>query len=104
MHGFKLARRREQTCAVRLDAALLTHDAELYREPVDAGEPLQLFRGTRTAHRTADETVQLGQTLARQRDRVPDYLVDNVGLGRVERRRVGGYVLRREEDAARERL
>src|SRR4051794_26856396 len=98
-----LAVGREDAGAVGAQLAVLVHDAELEREPEDVGDELQPFVGLDALRGLAREALELGEARAREHVPVADDLVDDVRLGRVER--LGGMadVLRRVEDAMRER-
>ena len=98
-----LAERRQQPRAVAAQLALLVHHAELDREPEDVGEVLQRLGRLAAPGRLAGEPLDLGDLRVGEQVPVPDHLVDDVRLGRVERAARVAQVLRRVEDAVGER-
>ena len=77
--------------------------AELDREPEDVGEELQRLVGLDPLGGEAGLALDRGEARAGEQVAVPDDLVDEVGLGRVQRHRAVADVLRRVEDAVAER-
>ena len=98
-----LAVRRQDPGAVRLRAVGLAHHAELEREPEHLRHELERLGRADASRRLAGRDVELGVRRLRERDGVPDDLVHDVGLGRVERHRVVADVLRRPEVAVGQR-
>ena len=98
-----LAERGQQPGAVAAQLALLPHHAELDREPEDVGEVLQRLGRLAAAGGLAGEPLDLGDLRVGEQVPVPDHLVHDVRLGRVERRARVAQVLRRVEDAVGER-
>ena len=96
LEAAELPERRKQTGAAHVKTAPLFDDTELERVPVEADEPVDALgwgalAGCPERPAEADEIgVHQGRT-------VPDHLVHDVGLGRVERSRVVPHVLSREE-------
>jgi hypothetical protein len=80
-----LAVRREDPRAVGAQLAVLPDDAELDREPEHVGEELQRGVGLDPLRGPPGQLVERGEVGVGERVRVPDDLVDQVGLGRVQR-------------------
>ena len=87
----------EDPGSVGAQLAVLVDDAELDREPEDVGDELHALVGLGAARRLAGEPVELGELAVGEQVAVADHLVDQVGLGRVERRRGMADVLGRVE-------
>jgi len=101
--GCELPERRENARAVRLQVAVLLDDSELEGEPEDPREHPQRFVGLDPANCSADELVQARGRGIGELIRVAEHLVHDVGLGRVERRRMVTDVLGRQEHVLVER-
>ena len=89
--------------AVGAHLAVLAHDAELDREPEHVGEELQRLVGLHALGGQPGLALDLGEARRGEQVAVADHLVDEVGLGRVERHAPVADVLRRVEHAVAER-
>jgi hypothetical protein len=95
--------RGEDAGAVGLQLAVLDDHSELHAEPEHAREEAQVLLVAQAVGRFAGEPVQLRERRRGEQVPVPEDLVDDVRLGRVQRHRGVAHVLRGVEDPLRQR-